>query len=321
MPPTLFGSDSEGLTTPELLFIIMASFPRFMQWCLVFVLIVFTLVYHSRHLDLVVGAGAGDTRGVAVEGCRMHEGKRLGSASESPRVEWLTEKAFPERLDFFSDSWYMNVDLFREMDVSEDSIETVESACFAAYEDRMDLVRMSLDWLDFSVEHMSRWWRRLGCPGDPLALNVTVGTLSSYIERHGHRQAPFRDSHLLRPTLAMIAFQQYRDSDGNESISRGDYAVTTTSLGATIASLAQVGMGRIVVVGYEPTDEKIVLDTFRLLSGDGSDSGTPADNASTRIPTEASRLHGSELAYVRATDDLVASSMLRRTCPGPRWRD
>jgi hypothetical protein len=72
-------------------------------------------------------------------------------------------------------------------------------------------------------------------------------------------------------------------------------------------------MGRIVVVGYEPTDEEVVLDAFRWLRIEisGGSSGEPA----TESLSSSLRVRGSELEYVRATDDLVISKFIEVNMP------
>jgi hypothetical protein len=256
--------------------------------------------------------------------------QRLGStllrARDEPLsggVQWLNSEAFPDDIDFFSASWYMNVDRFAQVDVSPENLANVEAGCFGAFRNRQELIRMSLDWLDFSVEHMSKWWRVLGCPEDPAAWNATVEMFSSYAQHH---QAPFPESSLLQPTLALIAFQPYRsvveedDSEGDRGrkktggLLRKDHTLTISSLGATLASLIQVGMGRIVVIGYESTDEEIVHDTFRWLRLK-NDGGSIASASDGEPPAPSFRIHNSELAYVQASDDLVASEFIEVNMP------
>lgn len=59
-----------------------------------------------------------------------------------------------ERQDMFSATWLQPVSQFMTMNI--DNIKTVEDGCFQAFWANMNAVRMTLDWLDFSVEHMSK---------------------------------------------------------------------------------------------------------------------------------------------------------------------
>lgn len=56
--------------------------------------------------------------------------------------------------DWFSATWLQPLENFMKMKVNE--IKTVEDGCFEAFRTNQSAVRMPLDWLDFSVEHMSK---------------------------------------------------------------------------------------------------------------------------------------------------------------------
>jgi len=56
--------------------------------------------------------------------------------------------------DYFSATWLQSLENFMKMDVN--NIKTVEDGCFQAFRRNESAVRMTLDWLDFSVEHMSK---------------------------------------------------------------------------------------------------------------------------------------------------------------------
>lgn len=56
--------------------------------------------------------------------------------------------------DMFSATWLQPVENFLKMNVA--NIKTVEDGCFQAFRPDLGAVRMTLDWLDFSVEHMSK---------------------------------------------------------------------------------------------------------------------------------------------------------------------
>ena len=210
------------------------------------------------------------------------------SRSVNNAIEWLQIPAFQLYSDSFSASWLMNKKTFLETNLSK--LEYIEDASFQTFTGRRHRLRMPLDWLDFSVEHMSKWWRVLHVPRLNYALERVLSIFERYrlerLEASRHYPPQF-----LRPTVALIAFQQYKQKDGsyfNES-----RRLTISSLAATIASLVQVGMGRIVVVGYDVDDETIVRATFRELG---------ASMTASQVS-----LLGSELAYVRVTPDMVVS--------------
>lgn len=56
-------------------------------------------------------------------------------------------------MDMVSGSWIQPLSTFLEMNVQ--GIKSVDDGCLQAIKPNLDQVRMTLDWLDFSVEHMS----------------------------------------------------------------------------------------------------------------------------------------------------------------------
>ena len=222
------------------------------------------------------------------------------ASNRTSTVKWLTEMDLDD-LDPFSGTWYMSMDLFLEADLP--NIGNVEGASWELFKGRYHLLRMPVDWLDFSVEHMSKWWRILGVPQNSIALNFTSFTFRSYVAQHVKQQRPFPDAGLLQPTLALVAFQQFRETKTIGEISFEDKEITITSLAATLASLVQVGMGRILVVGYTEDDESVVRDSFRLLNV----------NVSNTLTTVV--VHDSELVYVRATDEMINSTYVTPNLP------
>lgn len=235
---------------------------------------------------------------------------------EPRRVEWLSERDFDTSVDVFSATWYMSKELFLQTNLS--NIENVEGACFGTFRERWHLLRMSLDWLDYSVEHMSKWWRILGSPHDATAWKATTTTFQRYIARHVHRSTPeeaWPDSNLLEPTVALVAFQKYKALDsGDQPLAPPDHELTISSLGATLASLVQVGMGRIVVVCREDDDGPVVRDAFRLL--DLRVGGLGGDGDSEAVdPTFTTVVRGSTLVYAKVPEEMAVSRYIPVNLP------
>ena len=44
-------------------------------------------------------------------------------------------------------------------------------------------IRMTKDWLDFSVEHMSKWWKVINFGGGEEAVNRVIGILGNYTSK------------------------------------------------------------------------------------------------------------------------------------------
>jgi hypothetical protein len=154
------------------------------------------------------------------------------------------------------------------------NIKTVEDGCFQAFRQDRDAVRMTLDWLDFSVEHMSKWWKvaQIFNKDDVVPFNRAVTAFSTYT-----RNAVLNKESPLQATIAIIAFQPFVDKKRDDSLRAR--SLTVYSLAATIASLINVGMGRVVVTGMNDKDYEIVQETFRYLritlDSDGADNTQP----------------------------------------------
>lgn len=235
-------------------------------------------------------------------------------------TNWLGMADFYVYLDAFSDSWYMNTELFLNSKQKMDEIDGVEEACFLMFDGKEDKVRMSLDWLDLSVEHMSKWWRTVGAPQNEYANRRVVAYFTEYSATHlkgaaAEEYEPYRA--LLRPTVAVVAFQEYAEpgSRHNEQLNRRSRDLTLASLAATISSLVQVGMGRIVVVGHDQNrarEEPQIMEAFELLAAranETSSAGEAATSGNERV------VRGSQLAYVTVPTDMVRTDFIQVNVP------
>jgi hypothetical protein len=244
--------------------------------------------------------------------------ERFGSDNDDDD-EWLTMQDFDVYLDAFSDSWYMSVETFRATDLKRmHEIEAVEEACFVMFESREERVRMALDWLDFGVEHMSTWWKVLEAPVHRYAHESVVQSLDRYVAdrlRSIRQNNPSNTARsLLRPTLALVAFQRYQvrghDEPSNEEVRRRSDQLTVSSLSATIASLRQAGMGRIVVVGHDQqqdAERPLVHQAFKRFA--------PNRTASRTAFHHIMDAHGTQLAYVTVSDDMVKTQFVAVNVP------
>lgn len=184
-------------------------------------------------------------------------------------------------MDYFSDSWLLSKTSFLRMDLKR--IGIVEDACFVAA-GKISIhsrSKMFVDWTDFMVEHMSKWWRSFFITedADPTMFDKTISIFQSYLQKcQANENSP------LHATIAMIASAPYKTSRGN----RGQ-VLTAHSLAATIASLYQVGFGRVVVLGHNEDDKEYVDEAFRLLHATSSGEHYEQNR----------KIGNTELAYVR----------------------
>ena len=200
--------------------------------------------------------------------------------------------------DAYSGSWWQSTPMFIENPffASDELLgPSQEAASFEAFEARIMNVSATRDWLDLSVEHMSKWWQRaLGEMEEEVERSV-VGRISNIFQRYVHstdRRDFFRALHLhkvssssllssswkmkktenvptqylvTKSTIAVIAFTP---SCRNCIIERGRVTdeVSMWSLAATLVSLIQTGIGRIVVSSHLRVDEDLVLQILAIVA-------------------------------------------------------
>mmetsp|Transcript_40812 Transcript_40812/g.98423 ORF Transcript_40812/g.98423 Transcript_40812/m.98423 type:complete len:566 (+) Transcript_40812:40-1737(+) len=205
-------------------------------------------------------------------------------------------------LDYFSDSWLLNKKNFLKVPLSQ--IGIVEDACLAAIGKRQihDHSKMFVDWTDFMVMHLSKWWNELNIlgDGDSTMFDHTTGTIfGGYLKKILGRNRQPANKSPLHPTIAMIAFAPYRSSKGNRA-----EVLTAHALASTVASLYQVGFGRVIVTCNGISDVTRVHEAFRLVhlyatATDGVVDDINSIFNSVQIPTQ---IGNTELAAVRITN-------------------
>lgn len=140
--------------------------------------------------------------------------------------------------DFFSASWLMNVRQFRG--INTDRIAICEDACFQPFRQYSDKIRMTRDWLELAVEHMSKWWKIIDIFNHPPVLERFIELLDNF-EQEPPSNIAFSG---LRNTIALIAFMPY----GRGRTDGQGQALTVSMLSACLRSMSRYGMGRVVVV-------------------------------------------------------------------------
>ncbi len=192
-------------------------------------------------------------------------------ASETRQVFWLDELQFDShKSDYYSGSWYLPVE---RLDAAPaEKINNLESASHVAFYPNSKHARMSVDWLDFSVEHLSRWIKSFDMFAkhhNDIAVNRLVANLEKYIQDTPERtkallSASESERPLLHPTLAVIAASSLLDNRSDVSIERSRKA-TAAMLGATIASMLRAGFGRIILTVVNEEDLRAVRESLDLI--------------------------------------------------------
>jgi len=194
--------------------------------------------------------------------------------------------------DIFSASWWQRTDRFLQVNVTR-TFHLVEDNAFVpilkAGRGGRD-IRMARDLLDFSVEHLSKWWKDAGVATEPYVQEKC----ENYTKRV--RALPPQDD-FMKDTLAIIP-----------------YGVTHTkklwaaTLSATISSILTHQPARIVVVGHYKTDEVLARQVFGQLSGK---TVPKAENTTLRY--FETTIGATQVAFVHTSN--VRTSHVRRNVP------
>lgn len=242
-------------------------------------------VEHVLHEELV---------GFAMSPLTSHDSNKTATNKESTTykgnkdtpVDFIPTGDLDPNYDVFAASWWQSVERFLQLDT--ETIKTVEDDSFApvlragrGFEDS----RMALDWLDFSIEHLSKWWKLL----DEGGLSYGTGKLQAYVQRVMTNK---QDSSEMESTLAVIPY-------GVSTHDPRAQQLWFTSLAATIASLIRHGVGRVVVVGYYTADTKLTKKAFDLLLHYEDDATDIEVHENESFSTTVGM---TQLAYVRTAD-------------------
>ena len=170
--------------------------------------------------------------------------------------------------DAFSASWWQSTSSFVSLSAFENMKESPEGASFTVFEARVGHVRMTRDWLDLSVEHMSKWWKVI-VGQKKLDISKEEGILIQSMEERivdifktyiysNDRVAIFNSLNptdaVTKSTIVVIAYMPDPSQIG------------IWSLAATLMSFIQSGMGRIVVSGNQASDEEHVQKAFSIVA-------------------------------------------------------
>eukprot|EP00977_Amphora_coffeiformis_P029502 scaffold41132_cov298-Amphora_coffeaeformis.AAC.1 len=203
---------------------------------------------------------------------------------ENRPVYFLRQQDLNSPSDAFSATFWQSKERFLRITLSP--IQSVEEAVFEQLRERtpdgkvnrLDReIRMTVDWLDFSVEHLSKWWRTMEYDKgpSPIAYHSIVHKLLSYIERIPSQIPVVSDA--MPKTVAVIAFAPYDSSLHPE----WGQALTVVNVAATVASLIRHGIGRVVVVGQDTTgnheNQALVQAAFRLVQSRRNPSSPLSD--------------------------------------------
>jgi hypothetical protein len=142
--------------------------------------------------------------------------------------------------------------------------KTLETASWKAF--RNDRVRTTRDWLDFSVEHLSVFWKHFqqqqqSAGDDDVVFHSIATSLDTYVINAKPLAVPLDSAP--PSTIAILPFLVSTNSR-HANRTAHDF-LPKKALTATLASLWQIGIGRAVVVGPSIREYEIAQDAIHSL--------------------------------------------------------
>ena len=162
-------------------------------------------------------------------------------------IDYIPTKNIYQKADAYAGGWWQTSERFMDMEL--DGIEDRIAPSFNAFLSPEQL-RMTQDWLEFSVEHLSKWWKITEWRSNLDAYSVLMDRLLRYVHLQ-ISQEPMRSRDPLwlrqtaemQKTLAVVTFAPYLDDHEPQK----SQVLTVVNLASTIASLFKVNVGRVVV--------------------------------------------------------------------------
>lgn len=177
---------------------------------------------------------------------------------------------------FYSGMWWQSIDSMLKTDYNK--VTYLEEVSFLPFEDNQHVPLMPIDWMDFSVEHLSHYVKHFSS-GDRQVQNRVGEMLEKYIRRV-KEQGLFEEDEVyafinqsaVSQTVVILPLRvgsylptttyNPSDSSNNQSYMR---RLVILQAGATIASLWRVGFPRIVVAGISENERFVAEEIFALL--------------------------------------------------------
>ena len=172
------------------------------------------------------------------------------------------------------------------MQAAFDRIEFLEQATREAFESSphdgggMNRVRSTVDWMDFHVEHLSKYIKQLTYDNQQPIVDRLEEMIQDYIQKsttttttarnHNFTTEPSSSAveslFVVNATLAVLPLreasqQQHHNMKPNHS------SIKLLQLAATLTSLWRVGFGRVIVVGISDNERQLSEAAFELLVG------------------------------------------------------
>jgi hypothetical protein len=170
--------------------------------------------------------------------------------------------------------WWQDIENFHQINAG--ALGQLEAASFVVFRPKGgSRVRMTRDWFDLAVEHLSMYHRLFGVNREKTGIpfdRILNSQLLGYIQKA--KAYPSQKHAAPASTIVLCPFNVKMMMKGGPHYQAGEKEnqLRIHSLAATLASLWQVGMGRVVVVGGFPADEVAAKAAFDLVRGKSKSS-------------------------------------------------
>ena len=177
--------------------------------------------------------------------------------------------------DAFSAAWWAPTSNFLKYEDVEIVSASPEGASFEMFRANDGKVSMTVDWLDLAVEHMSKWWKVIynDGNGNRVELEQSSKRVVDIFQKYVKSRQPITSTtngesnvgitldmmEVPQSTLAAIAYMPFSSTIDPKNL-------TVWSLAATISSLVQFGIGRIVVSGRLIEEKELVVEAFGIVN-------------------------------------------------------
>jgi hypothetical protein len=179
------------------------------------------------------------------------------------KVQFLNRSDFGSDGEIYSGMWWQNRAVF--LTDHFEKVKMLEYAsfnAFAMHDGRTSGggVLLTRDWLDLSVEHLSKYVKHLDLyyKEKSAVRERLMEILQTYIHNAvGYPISSGTEELAVHSTIAILPLKAAAGETENELI--------VLEMGATLASLWKVGIGRAIVVGVSESEQKLAEDAFALL--------------------------------------------------------
>jgi len=235
-----------------------------------------------------------------------------------PAEFFVISRQSRQQVNYYSGVWYANREKFLKIKVS--NMKTLEAATHhlipAANE-----VRMARDWFDFSVEHISHWFKhfqkgpKLSASDSEEVMQKIVQTIKQYLHKDGTQYLTAENS-AMRETIALLPLYDIEESGQTEVSLRlpmttpksanpdkeRSKIVTMYSVAATIWSMHKIGIRRVVVAGRTDEQPLLVKTVFWIINDLIETSMRKGENSDNAL------FHPIELVFINAFNETLAAT-------------